>query len=73
MKSLKIAQPLPGGAHTIRFAAARAIATTYALSAPRVDRTGRFIIMRDALGSELICRAGATACVPLDEWSSKLT
>jgi hypothetical protein len=72
MKSLKIAQPLPGGAHTIRFAAARAIATTYALST-RVDRTGRFITMRDALGSELICRAGATACVPLDEWSSKLT
>ncbi len=34
---------------------------------------GPFINIRDAQGQEMICRVGGKACVPLDEWSSKLT
>ena len=29
--------------------------------------------VRDAQGNESICRVGGVDCVPLDEWSSKLT
>jgi hypothetical protein len=34
---------------------------------------GPFVNLRDAEGNEMICRAGGIACVPLDEWTSKLT
>jgi Domain of unknown function (DUF5619) len=34
---------------------------------------GPFRNLRDAHGNEFICLAGGRACVPLDEWTSKLT
>jgi hypothetical protein len=34
---------------------------------------GPFVNLRDAQGTELICRVGGRDCVPLDEWTSKLT
>ena len=34
---------------------------------------GPYINLRDAQGNESICRAGGKDCVPLDEWTSKLT
>jgi len=34
---------------------------------------GPFVNLRDAQGVEMICRVGGKACVPLDEWISKLT
>lgn len=34
---------------------------------------GPFVNLRDAQGIELICRVGGKECVPLDEWTSKLT
>ena len=34
---------------------------------------GPFRNIRDAKGNELICRADGGDCVPLDEWTSKLT
>ncbi len=34
---------------------------------------GPYINIRDSRGTELICLAGGKACVPLDEWTSKLT
>ena len=34
---------------------------------------GPFVNLRDAQGNEQICRMGGKDCVPLDEWSSKLT
>jgi hypothetical protein len=34
---------------------------------------GPFTNLRDDKGNEMICRAGGEACVPLDEWISKLT
>jgi hypothetical protein len=34
---------------------------------------GPFVNLRDAQGNELICRIGGKDCVPLDEWTSKLT
>lgn len=35
--------------------------------------SGPFVNLRDEQGSEVICRAGGIGCVPLDEWTSKLT
>jgi hypothetical protein len=34
---------------------------------------GSFVNLRDEQGNEVICRVGGIACVPLDEWTSKLT
>ena len=34
---------------------------------------GPFVNLRDAQGNEMICRVGGKDCVPLDDWSSKLT
>ena len=34
---------------------------------------GPYLNLRDAQGNECICQAGGKACVPLDEWTSKLT
>jgi hypothetical protein len=34
---------------------------------------GPFVNVRDAQGAEMICRTGGGECVPLDEWTSKLT
>ena len=34
---------------------------------------GPYRNMRDAQGNEAICRPGGVDCMPLDEWSSKLT
>jgi hypothetical protein len=34
---------------------------------------GPFVNIRDAQGREMICRIGGVACMPLDEWISKLT
>jgi len=34
---------------------------------------GPFVNLRDANGNEMICLAGGKECVPLDEWTSKLT
>lgn len=34
---------------------------------------GPFVNLRDDQGKEMICRIGGAACVPLDEWISKLT
>ena len=34
---------------------------------------GPYVNIRDPLGNELICRTGGVDCVPLDEWTSKLT
>jgi hypothetical protein len=34
---------------------------------------GPYRNMRDAQGNEAICRPGGVDCIPLDEWSSKLT
>jgi hypothetical protein len=34
---------------------------------------GPYINLRDAQGNESICRVGRKDCVPLDEWTSKLT
>ena len=34
---------------------------------------GPFVNIRDAQGNELICGKGGRDCVPLDEWTSKLT
>jgi hypothetical protein len=34
---------------------------------------GPYINLRDAQGNESICRVGHKDCVPLDEWTSKLT
>ncbi len=34
---------------------------------------GPFRNIRDAQGNESVCLAGGMACVPLDEWTSKLT
>ncbi len=34
---------------------------------------GPYINLRDAQGTEYICRVGGKDCVPLDEWTSKLT
>jgi hypothetical protein len=34
---------------------------------------GPFVNLHDAQGNEMICRVGGKDCVPLDEWSSKLT
>lgn len=34
---------------------------------------GPFVNLRDAQGNEMICRPGGVSCVPLDEWTSKLT
>ena len=35
--------------------------------------TGPYINLRDAQGNECLCRVGGKDCVPLDEWTSKLT
>jgi hypothetical protein len=32
-----------------------------------------FINIHDAHGNEMICRIGGVDCVPLDDWTSKLT
>jgi hypothetical protein len=32
-----------------------------------------FVNLRNAHGGEMICRTGGGECVPLDEWTSKLT
>lgn len=32
-----------------------------------------YVNVRDAQGVEMICRVGGVDCVPLDEWTSKLT
>jgi len=34
---------------------------------------GPYINIRDKQGNEMICRKRGDACVPLDEWTSKLT
>ncbi len=34
---------------------------------------GAFINIRDAQGNEVLCRVGGTACVPLDDSTSKIT
>lgn len=34
---------------------------------------GPFVNLRDDKGVEMICRVGGVGCVPLDEWTSKLT
>ena len=34
---------------------------------------GPFRNLRDAQGNEFVCRPGGVACIPVDEWSSKLT
>ncbi len=34
---------------------------------------GPYINVRDSQGNELLCRVGGQACVPLDDWTSKLT
>lgn len=34
---------------------------------------GPFVNLRNAQGDEMICQVGGGACVPLDEWISKLT
>jgi len=34
---------------------------------------GPFINLRDDQGNEMICRTGGVTCMPLDEWTSKLT
>lgn len=34
---------------------------------------GPYVNLHDSLGNELICRTGGVGCVPLDEWTSKLT
>lgn len=34
---------------------------------------GPFRNIRDAQGNESLCRAGGEDCIPLDEWTSKLT
>jgi len=34
---------------------------------------GPFVNLRDAQGNLMICRVGGKDCVPLDEWTSKLT
>ena len=34
---------------------------------------GPYINLRDAQGNESICRVGGKDCIPLDEWTSKLT
>lgn len=34
---------------------------------------GPYVNLHDSLGNELICRTGGVDCVPLDEWTSKLT
>ncbi len=34
---------------------------------------GPFINIRNAQGNEMICRVGGINCMPLDEWTSKLT
>ena len=34
---------------------------------------GPYVNLRDAQGNESICRVGGKDCVPLDEWTSKLT
>jgi hypothetical protein len=34
---------------------------------------GPYVNIHDSLGNELICRTGGVDCVPLDEWTSKLT
>jgi hypothetical protein len=34
---------------------------------------GAFVNLRDESGNEMLCRIGGKDCVPLDEWSSKLT
>jgi hypothetical protein len=33
---------------------------------------GPFINLRDDQGNEMICRTGGAACMPLNEWTSKL-
>lgn len=39
------------------------------------DRLGHdpYVNLRDDQGNEMICRVGRIDCVPLDEWTSKLT
>jgi len=34
---------------------------------------GAFVNLRDDKCNEMICRTGGVACMPLDEWTSKLT
>ncbi len=34
---------------------------------------GPFVNLRDTHGNESICRVGGKDCVPLDDWTSKLT
>lgn len=34
---------------------------------------GPFINLRNSQGEEMICRIGGQDCMPLDEWTSKLT
>jgi hypothetical protein len=34
---------------------------------------GPYINIRDAQGVEMICRAGGGSCMPIDDWTSKLT
>ena len=34
---------------------------------------GPYVNLRDVHGNESICRVGGKDCVPLDEWTSKLT
>lgn len=34
---------------------------------------GPYVNLRDSKGNEMICRVGGAACMPLDEWTSKLT
>jgi hypothetical protein len=34
---------------------------------------GPYINLRDSQGNELLCRVGGKDCVPLDDWTSKLT
>jgi hypothetical protein len=34
---------------------------------------GLFVNLRDDRDNDMICRVGGVACMPLDEWTSKLT
>ncbi len=34
---------------------------------------GPFVNIRDAQGIEMVCRINGVSCIPLDEWTSKLT
>jgi hypothetical protein len=77
MNTINVSQPFSGESPASRFEAVKVLAISLAESSPFDSYEhfghGPFINIRNSNGNKLICLTGGRGCVPLDEWTSKLT